>query len=764
MLSGLAVLLLLGGCAETEDARPVQAIQRLELIGTGSPSRHSNPSTVRRWENFADGEPWSSWEFHGTKHSVITFEDQPLLRIARKEEVLVDIPVEATLHQDVFLTADLLMRVHPTRLSAELLRGDERVAIEQLCITGSDRLQSVVFGCASTPEGLGEIDRIVLRISPGTEPVGIRSLVLEQGTSPAASEPRSLESFELITSEGDARRATYFSQTTTWKAAFEHPGPEWELCFSYGQPDHVHLPGQQPELRVTLEYPAGREDEQILQIRPGPGATAAWQHACLPLRDSPDGQVTATFRLHCSDGTGLVALGQPCLVRRSDEADTVLLITSDTHRADHVGFIHEEGELVTDTIDRLAAAGVSFIDAQSTVNNTTPAHVSLFTGLSPRDTGMVYNVSRLSDKAPTLAEAFHDAGYATLASVSAPPVDFNYCGLDQGFDRYSIPHMAEVRGSRGTLDQVLEWLPHYDDVPLFVWVHLFDAHAPYEPPDELERRYYPADADPFDVNGQGALPQYAPYWNQSIADPDYTEGLYKGEITGLDQELGKLLAVDRIWNGVIAFTADHGEQLRYGNQRPYDHRGLSLGTLAVPLILRAPGLAPGTRRDDPVQLIDIGRTLLDLTENGHVEFPGRDLLEGRVEVGAPRFAMEANGWAAAVLTDRWMLVLRLAARTFETAELVPEELHRVELYDMKEDPHCQFNVWEQHPEITRKHRKLLIGWLGRSAGHNWRGQSTASEEEVMGALADLGYVAVAEVETSVWFDTGCRCDWCRRFD
>jgi len=421
-----------------------------------------------------------------------------------------------------------------------------------------------------------------------------------------------------------------------------------------------------------------------------------------------------------------------------------------------------DGELETRAIDQLAASGVAFLNAVSSVNNTTPSHVALFTGMSPRDTGIVANAKRLSDAAPTLAEAFHEHGYMTLAAVSAAPVNYKICGLGQGFDRYSIPTPKPVRDSAVTLDEVLEWLPNFEGEPVFLWMHVYDAHGPYDPPDDLKRKYYSKDKDPFDASAPEADLSLAPYWNKRIADPEYTAGLYKGEITHLDGRLAELFGIERIQQGIIAFTADHGEVLRYGGEQPFDHRGLSLNTIAVPMILKAPGIVPGTRREDPVQQIDVGRTLLDLAGLANVDFPGRNILGAGLDSNEPRFAMQANGISASVLTDEWMLTLRLRVPDSEAARR-QELYHSVELFHISTDKFCQHNVWRENKKVAESLRKSVLRWLQRGDNHHWEAGAIVPTKEIEADLADLGYVTVEDSKATEWIDPECTCHWCELF-
>ena len=423
----------------------------------------------------------------------------------------------------------------------------------------------------------------------------------------------------------------------------------------------------------------------------------SWRELSIPLGQFVGEEVEARFELISTDDSKrLAVIGSPQLVARRESPPTVLLISSDTHRSDHLGFLSGADGPRTEMIDRLAAEGVAFLDATSSINNTTPSHVALFTGLNPRDTGIVANAIRLAEAAPTLAECFAELGYATLAAVSAAPVCSQFSGLGQGFDRYSNPGYRSARDSEETLAQLMSWLPDYEGRPLFVWLHVYDAHSPYDPPPEFITPYYPEHLKPRDPGSPVANFDLAPDWDPDIADPVYTESAYKAEVSYVDHRLTELLSLDRFWNGTIAFTADHGETLRNGEENRFGHRGLSHSNLAVPMIFKAKGIGTGVRRAAPVQQIDVGRTLLDLAGHPEVEFPGTNVFQVSEQDDSPRFAMQANGFSASILSGKWMLLLGLRP-TRSSGDERRDWFHNVTLHDIEVDEACRTDLSEQDP-------------------------------------------------------------------
>src|SRR5438094_5120110 len=219
----------------------------------------------------------------------------------------------------------------------------------------------------------------------------------------------------------------------------------------------------------------------------------------------PPRAVKATCILHlafCMTGCARSALP----ARRA--APNVLLITIDTLRADRVGVG------ITPTIDRLAASGMRFTAARAAAPLTLPSHTTILTGLWPPAHGVRENgVDRLDERHATVARLLKAAGYRTAAFIGAYVLDRRF-GLAQGFDAYDdqIPRdptasdrLEAERPASAVIDRALAWLdrasppdpparPGLPDPPFFVWIHLYDPHAPYTPPSEfLERaRHVPA--------------------------------------------------------------------------------------------------------------------------------------------------------------------------------------------------------------------------------------------------------------------------------
>jgi len=761
-----AGLLFAGSCGDPRPESSPRPYQRLDLDPVSGAVELRPPTELSRWREFDEAEGFEAWKIRARKHEIVEFRGERVLKIVRKEGGRIEIPAPLRFTADGRLRISLFVQTDPYMLTARAMKGDREQAEVTLRIQPFSGEQEISLRLSNPGVEEWSIDRIVLLLPPGEEATGIAAIAVDGVPYGGHFTANTVGGeYGLIELGTESRRATCLSSDHPLRCRFAVTAAAQELLFSYCLPAEVWLRGKAPPLRLTLRSDEGREQVLAFEFEQEDGAGPRWHTAKIPLGAFEGETVMATFELPAAGAPERIcALGQVQFGEREPDAPTVLLITSDTHRSDHVGFLADESWLRTDAIDQLAAEGVVFTDVLSSINNTTPSHVSLFTGLSPRDTGILANLRRLSDAAPTLAERFSELGYATLASVSASPVNYRFTGLGQGFDRYSTPAVRTMRGSVETMQELYRWLPDYEGLPLFVWVHLYDAHSPYRPPAEYERLYYPEELDPYDATRPGVNPSIAPGWNSSIADPAYTEALYRAEITYVDDRLAELFAIDRFAGATVAFTADHGEVLSQGKDRLFNHDGLSLDTLAVPLIFRHPGLPVGERRDEPVMQIDVGRTLLNLVGHPEVEFPGRDLFAEEARFEGPRFGMEANGFSASVISGRWMLLMALRGPT-EAPDAPYEARHEVKLFDLENDPHCEHEVRDEHPERVAKLRALLVRWLTRSDTRDWEAQATVSGADIAKHLADLGYASDgASGAGSGWFDTECDCEWCSRFE
>lgn len=378
----------------------------------------------------------------------------------------------------------------------------------------------------------------------------------------------------------------------------------------------------------------------------------------------------------------------------------IVLITIDTLRADRIG------RGFTPAIDALAARGRRFTTARTTVPLTLPAHVSIMTGMLPVSHGVRENGAVFEPHRPTLAKALRDAGYQSGAFVGAYVLDRRF-GLVDGFDHYddrirrnpdAADRLEAERKGSEVADVALAWLQSAR-APYFMWVHLYDPHAPYAAPAEYVAR---AGSDP-----------------------------YNGEVAYADAQVARLEAAlaARRDGAVVVLAGDHGEGL--GDHDEGTHGMLAYdSTLRVPLIVSGPGIAPAVV-DGPVSLVDLAPTLLRLT--GLTPDPnakGVDLLSAassdRDVYAETRYPHTAGWHPLGVLAgERWKLVLSSNA----------------ELYDIRGDPAEKSDVSGAHPAIVQGMTSRLRQMEASGAA------SSQIDTEAAERLRALGYVSGAAAQS-----------------
>ncbi len=264
----------------------------------------------------------------------------------------------------------------------------------------------------------------------------------------------------------------------------------------------------------------------------------------------------------------------------------ILLITIDTLRADRVGYISGDASSKTPNIDSIASKGMVFNKAYTSVPLTLPSHASIFTGLHPLQLGIHKNMPiTLSPEIPTFTTMLKKKGYQTIAAISSEVLS-SKTGINQGFEKYNDPYEiygTQKQGGRiaeKTISAAIKLLEKQNEnKPVFLWVHLFDPHDPYTPPESYQRK---------------------------------GESLYDGEVRYSDEWVGRLV---KSWNkfcrkkdNMIIITADHGEGLGEHGEKYHGHF-LFDTTLHVPLIISGSDIKPEIR-DDIVCLYDICPTVL----------------------------------------------------------------------------------------------------------------------------------------------------------
>ncbi|MCI0412002.1 tetratricopeptide repeat protein [bacterium] len=392
----------------------------------------------------------------------------------------------------------------------------------------------------------------------------------------------------------------------------------------------------------------------------------------------------------------------------------VVLITIDTLRADRVGcYGYTKAE--TPAMDRLAKEGILFKNAISHVPLTRPSHTSMFTGLYPFEHNVHDNVApSLDPKIPVLAELLRNNGYATGAFVASFVVN-SQSGLQRGFDLFADKFDAQKQPGQFALnlektgseiyDEFADWQSGVKSKPYFAWIHLYDPHFPYEPPD--------------------------PYANRFSGRP------YDGEVAYSDSIVGKILKLLRP-NTLLIVTSDHGESL--GDHGENAHSFFIYdSTLHVPLLIRWPGKLPAAKQIEfQTRLVDLFPTILDLLNiPAPKKISGTSLKPWLSTNATPEpdlysYCETFTPW----LHFGWSRLLGIRSSKWKYIEAP-----RPELYDLQRDPSEARNLYSKDATPVRDLRKRL-----HDSGALKPAQSTGSmqdlDPETLEKLASLGYAGV----------------------
>ena len=423
--------------------------------------------------------------------------------------------------------------------------------------------------------------------------------------------------------------------------------------------------------------------------------------------------LTAAVWLHLFSSSGSLDFAR----LRGGKQFNVIVVTLDTTRADRLGAYGFEG-VQTPAIDSLARKGILFQHAYAVTPLTLPSHTSLFSGTYPPHHGVRDNGGFIvPDELTTLAEIFKSSGYDTGGFVAAYVLDARW-GLDQGFDTYVDDF--DVKGQRfismggvqrpanEVVDAALEWMGQERGAPFFLWVHLYDPHAPYEAPEPYRSRYRDAP--------------------------------YLAEIAFTDNQVGRLIEslemAGKRDETFIVVVADHGESL--GDHGEIQH-GFFIyeGATHVPLIISTPfEEVAGVEATEIVSLIDVMPTILDMSG---LEIPeavqGQSLtslfLEGadaetRFVYSETFYARYHYGWSelAAIQDERYKLIMSSDP----------------ELYDLTKDPGETINLVATESELYESLEAAADQFVDEISEGGAGGEFMAVDEDTLAKLASLGYI------------------------
>jgi choline-sulfatase len=411
----------------------------------------------------------------------------------------------------------------------------------------------------------------------------------------------------------------------------------------------------------------------------------------------------------------------------------VILITLDTTRADRMGFLGSERGL-TPNLDTLAHQAVVFTRAYAQVPLTTPSHATILTGTYPQFNHVNYMGDALGKGLPFLPGILRKKGYKTAAFVGALVLDPAKLapGFDRGFDVYDAGfhrrrpgednyHSLERRGEV-VLSHVLAWLNKRTGGPFFLWIHFYDPHDPYTPPEPYATRYQ---AEPYD-----------------------------GEIAYTDAIVGKLLNELRARNlfdgSIIAVMADHGEAF---GEHGETHHGIFLydETIHVPLLFKLSHQQTAARVEARAGLVDVTPSILQA-----LHLPVPDAMQG--ESLLPLMVSENPGRPKAPSSTRaiysesgyghlsfgWSML-----KAWRTGKYLYIDAPERELYDQTADAGAMHNLAPQAKAVAETAAAQMEEFRRKTVAESAeKTQLTSEQTESLHALGYVGTDATALNDTN----------------
>ncbi|MFC1783960.1 sulfatase-like hydrolase/transferase, partial [Planctomycetota bacterium] len=403
----------------------------------------------------------------------------------------------------------------------------------------------------------------------------------------------------------------------------------------------------------------------------------------------------------------------------------VILISIDTCRADHLGCYGFDGP-ITPRIDEIAGEGILFKKAHTPVPLTLPAHCSMLTGTYPPYHQVHDNLGyKLSDSQVTVAEILQEHGYATGAIISSFVLDGQF-GIDQGFDSYQdefeepigFGQFTERRGEEASRF-ACEFLTEHQSEPFFLFLHYFDPHYEYEPPEPFASRY--------------------------------SDDLYAGEIAYTDQCIGQV--IDQLKklglydSTLLIIVGDHGEGLGEHGESTHGYY-IYQSTIQVPFIVRAPGKTKPREIEENVCLVDVPPTILGylgIAIPEHIQ--GNDLSDysqDRVATAGTRYIYTETltptkfgcNPLLGVVSDQWDYI----------------HTNRQELYDFQEDPLELNNLADKQPQQIRLMNNHLQAMVTGLVGDKLSDSHLLIDVESQKRLESLGYVGEMSVNETLALD------------
>ncbi len=494
----------------------------------------------------------------------------------------------------------------------------------------------------------------------------------------------------------------------------------------------------------------------------------------------------ASFRVAASL-LALVTLWLPVSCESDSSPASVLLISIDTLRADHLGCYGYApyDEPVSPAIDKLAVEGTRFDHFYVPRGQTAPSLCSMMVGAFPSTHGVRENAQQFRGDPATMAECFEDAGYDTAAFISYVPAHVEG-HPSKGFQLSKVTsegkHGPAKKSQKSSWDRqasrlAMKWLRERDSgsAPFFVWTHFYQVHRPYLPPPPYHTQFtgdYRGqlyDANPDNLVKADAYLDFMTLADRPLSDEDheFILALYDGGIRATDQLVKELLDTLEEQglsdNTLVVVTADHGEDL--GDHHRYYFHGNSVydSTLRVPLVMRWPGRIPaGQVVSDLAQNVDLFPTLTELvlgeatTTPENVSHAPRIL---RPDQGSGARDYVYSEWQDLVFTirdEQWKYVFNPQGihpkkpPYYHRKDSLGYPLACQELYQVSRDPAEQKDLAAQESSVVPRLRGLIHDFNARPQRID--GWATTVDPEEIEKIKALGYVGSVPGRPDVVFN------------
>jgi len=442
--------------------------------------------------------------------------------------------------------------------------------------------------------------------------------------------------------------------------------------------------------------------------------------------------------------------------RAKDEGALNLVIVSiDTLRRDHLG-VYGYAKETSANIDRLAKESVVFDTAITVHTNTAPAHASILTGRYPGSHGLRRNGMKLKEGIPTLATLLKQKGYATGGFVSGWTMKKRTL-LGRDFDVYDDKFSTGNRKGPKTWKEAREWLRAQakDRTPFFLFLHLFDPHFTYEPPESFSRRFLENQEKFSTPEKQRGLPGLKERLKLTLQQEQEYVARYDGEILYADSVVKKLIRELKrlrvLRTTTIVFLSDHGETL-FERDWVADHGGRVYDEqVRIPLMIRFHDKwKAGTRVSEQVSHVDVLPTVLDILDiETSIDTAGLSLIPLIANRESEKYQRPAFSHGrpepkrVPEIHARLVKKGLISSIRYPTVKLIEYPMekgrwHR-QLFDLIKDPEEKNDIALKKPKLAQQLHEQLEKWRIQT-GVSRHAEVPQLSNTVKKALRALGYV------------------------